>query len=93
LIALIHSRCHQIALFYEHMPRAGETFDIEHAYDVNGNPLNWGASRYCASCGIAIETKDLEPGPPVLRTFDMTSPQNMREFYDTCEESHFEDIA
>lgn len=93
MITIIHKPCNGIAFFYEHMPRAGEQFDVEYAFDINGNPLTWNSSRLCPTCGRPMSIDDFAPGPPVLRTFDMSSPQDMRSFYEDAGETHMDGVA
>jgi len=63
VITIIHKPCNGIAFFYEHMPRAGEQFDVEYAFDINGNPLTWDSSRLCpisvSYTHLTLPTSDL----------------------------------
>jgi hypothetical protein len=93
MISIIHQPCDGIVFYYEHKPIPGETFDVEHAFDPSGTPLTWGASRICPNCGELIETADLRPGPPPLRTFRMNSSEDMRELYKAVNINHFDGIA
>jgi hypothetical protein len=93
MISIMHKQCGSIAFFYDHMPVPGEEFNVEHAFSVRGSPIEWHHSRLCPTCGRAMGLADFEPGPPVLRTFDMTSPQDMRSFYEDAGSDHMENIA
>lgn len=90
MVSILHNQCGKVAFWYDHPPFPGETFDVEHAYSVSGNEIMWHQRRMCGSCGKIFDLKDLHPGPPILRTFDMSNSADMAEFYKHVGAEHFE---
>lgn len=92
-VTITHSTCGRAAFLYNHRPIAGEKIESKHAFDLEGKSLHMQRLYTCLSCGRALSGMHLEPGPPILRTFDMSSPADMKEFYEAAGTEHLEGIA
>ncbi len=81
---ILHSSCMRPAFLYGTKPIKGTRIKRELTFHLNGSKF---AARRplsrCGSCGGLLRgANDLQPGGPVLRTFDMSNQQDMQEFYE-----------
>ena len=82
-VVITHKTCGKAAFLYAHAPVSGERILRENAFHLDGKTFDrFGHLCLCGTCGGLLKgSPDLRPGPPILRTFDMEDPADMREFY------------
>ncbi len=79
---VLHSACTRPAFLYGTKPIKGTRIKRELTFHLDGSKFEPGSLSRCGSCGGLLRgASDLQSGGPVLRTFDMSNPQDMREFH------------
>lgn len=77
-----HTLCGSPAFLYAVEPIPGTVIKREHFRTLDQEKVTDLGRVRCCTCGVVINgVSDLEPGGPLLKTYDMGSDEDMKELY------------
>jgi len=76
-----HIPCMGPAMLYEHRPVCGETIHQDKARRLTGQVFGDGEVPRCGTCGRRLYSNDLMPDPNEIKTYDMSSDEDMSVIY------------